>query len=42
MKSLRLKDFSMTRKITLICIKLKMYRMVRLIALFRQKQTGTS
>ena len=40
MKSLRLKDFSMTRKITLICIKLKMYRMVRLIALFRQKQTG--
>lgn len=40
MKSMRLKNFSMTRKITLVFIKLKMYRFVRLIAVFRQKQTG--
>ena len=38
LKHVHLGDFSMTRKITLILIKLKMYRLVRLVALYRQRQ----
>ena len=40
LKNIHLENFSMTRKVTLVCIRLHLYRIVQMIAKIRHRQRG--
>ena len=41
LKNIHLENFSMTRKVTLVCIRLHLYRVVEMIAKIRHRQRET-